>query len=640
MRLIIILFITTFIIHKTKAQNINKASNLIQATKINSFKEPKEKILVSDAEVIYEFDLDNKTKQPFVVEETTEKLLALEKEAQIHRVKFYDDNSSILKVKNRNMANKESAVEQICGNYQDESIFYSDAKMCRYLMSLSKQGDFCTFNTQKKINDLKYFTSIYFHDIYDVKNKIVKLIVPDWLEIELKEFNFTSFQIQKKQVKDAKKNATVYEFIVSDIKGFEDQKNAPGRAHTYPHILVLSKKFTVNNQTKNIIANTNDLYNWYAGIVKLTNNQPEALKPLVNKLIESKNSDIDKIKAIYYWVQDNIRYIAFEDGIAGFKPENAQNVLQNKYGDCKGMANLAKEMLKIAGFDARLTWIGTNHIIYDYSIPSLAVDNHMICTVISGNKKYIIDPTQKFTALDDFAEQIQGRPIMIENGDSYILDQIPVLSPERNLVNINQQLKIENLNLIGKGSKIIYGDNKSQFLYFLKHEVAKQDQKKLIESYITDNDKNFNISKITTSDLSNREIPVKIDYEFNLNNQVSEFDGEWYISIDNQKEFYNFKQDEDRISNLDLEEKVARKTVLTLTIPENLQVKHLPKNLDIQNPYFTFQISYTQKDNELIYAKSLMVPKGKIPRTEFKAWNDAIKQLQAVYDDQVILIKK
>ena len=95
------------------------------------------------------------------------------------------------------------------------------------------------------------------------------------------------------------------------------------------------------------------------------------IKEKTLELTANAKSDEEKIRNIYYWVQDNIRYIAFEDGIAGFKPDEANNVLTKRYGDCKGMANLTRQMLKAAGFDARLTWIGTNHISYDYSTPSL-----------------------------------------------------------------------------------------------------------------------------------------------------------------------------------------------------------------------------------------------------------------------------
>jgi hypothetical protein len=76
---------------------------------------------------------------------------------------------------------------------------------------------------------------------------------------------------------------------------------------------------------------------------ELSKNDTKSLQTILNQLVAGKSSDEEKVKSIYYWVQDNIRYIAFEEVIAGFKPEAAQTVFSNKYGDCKGMANLTKE---------------------------------------------------------------------------------------------------------------------------------------------------------------------------------------------------------------------------------------------------------------------------------------------------------
>src|SRR5206468_747526 len=120
-----------------------------------------------------------------------------------------------------------------------------------------------------------------------------------------------------------------------------------------------------------------DQYAWYRSILKDLSNNETIIKAKADEIIAEKTNDIDKIKAIFYWVQNNIRYIAFEDGIAGFLPDKADEVLRKKYGDCKGMANLTKELLKAEGFDARLCWLGINHIAYDYSTSLLAVDSHV-----------------------------------------------------------------------------------------------------------------------------------------------------------------------------------------------------------------------------------------------------------------------
>jgi transglutaminase-like putative cysteine protease len=120
-----------------------------------------------------------------------------------------------------------------------------------------------------------------------------------------------------------------------------------------------------------LFENVKDLYGWYNSVCAGIGNNSEPLKAKVAELISNKKTDPEKVESIFYWVQDNIRYIAFENGIMGFKPDAAQNVFKNKYGDCKGKANLLKTMLNIAGFDARLTWIGTSDLPYDYTLPSI-----------------------------------------------------------------------------------------------------------------------------------------------------------------------------------------------------------------------------------------------------------------------------
>jgi hypothetical protein len=63
-----------------------------------------------------------------------------------------------------------------------------------------------------------------------------------------------------------------------------------------------------------------DLYVWYSYLISKTKNDKTYLKVQVDKLIAGKTTDEEKIKAIYYWVQDNVRYIAFESGFAALCP--------------------------------------------------------------------------------------------------------------------------------------------------------------------------------------------------------------------------------------------------------------------------------------------------------------------------------
>ena len=166
------------------------------------------------------------------------------------------------------------------------------------------------------------------------------------------------------------------------------------------------------------------------------------LSAFTTSFLKEGLSDKEKIAAIFKWVQSNIQYVAFEDGLAGFKPAAAAGVVKVKYGDCKGIANLLVNLLKSNGFDARHAWIGTRSNNYNYSIPSLVVDNHMICALQYNEKTYYLDATGKSALWEVAPPHLEGKEVMISDGDSFIVNTIPTSKPERNIISISGKLNI------------------------------------------------------------------------------------------------------------------------------------------------------------------------------------------------------
>ena len=349
---------------------------------------------------------------------------------------FYNDEMSVENIKVLNADNKEVTVQKLCGDYSDENIFHSDAKLCVLKFSLAEKGKPFNYTYQENYHDIKYLTSFYFLQRYPVVERVVQFNIPSWLELDLREFNFAGNAIQKTSTKEG--DITKVVFTISNTQAYKSEPNSPNHAISYPHIICVAKAFTEAGKRTVLFENVKDLYSWYSSVCSEIGNNADAVKAKVTELTANKKTDIEKVESIFYWVQDNIRYIAFENGIMGFKPDAAQNVFKNKYGDCKGKANLLKTMLTVAGFDARLTWIGTSDLPYDYSLPSLAVDNHMICTLILNGKKYFLDGTEEYIALSDYAQRIQGKQVLIEDGKSHIIDRIPEFTADRNKVNITK----------------------------------------------------------------------------------------------------------------------------------------------------------------------------------------------------------
>ena len=584
------------------------------------------------------FEYNKKTEKVEVLETITKRLINLDSRADIQVYCFYDGESDIesfdIKYKTDRDADFYIQDEAI----KSDDLFHNDARVKYTNLDFPLKGYKYQIETVKRYKDIKYFTSLYFNDDYPTVIKTVTIDIPNWLDLELKEMNFNGFPINKSTKANEDNDGKIHTFTLENVPAMFDDESAPGPSYIYPHILILAKSLTFDGAKINIFESTQDLYNWYKTLVNSLENDNTDLQVKVAELTANTTNDEEKIKNIYYWVQDNIRYIAFVDGIAGFKPDEASSVFKKRYGDCKGMANLTKQMLIEAGFDARLTWIGTNRIAYDYSTPNLSVDNHMICTIYNNGKPTYLDGTEKFNAYQEYANRIQGKQVLIENGDEFILNIVPKATANFNKETVNYSLSLDNEQLSGTVSKTYNGESRSGLLQYLSQlQTDKKDT--FLLYFLNGGDSNIKVEDIITSNLSDREIPVNIDYNITINNAVSSFDDTMYIDLDLEKELSgsNFEK---RKTDYVFDYKKHLESTTTLKIPDGYKIGSLPKDIAITNDNYNLKVSFKQSDNTIIYKKNFEITESVIKKTGFNEWNDFIKNLNTLYNEQITLTKQ
>lgn len=549
---------------------------------------------------------------------------------------FYNEQISVENIKVLNADNKEVTIQKLCGDYSEENIFHSDAKLCMIKFPLAEKGKPFNYTYQENYHDIKYLTSFYFLQRYPVVQRIVQFNIPSWLELDLREFNFAGYNIQKTSSREG--DITQVVFTISNSSAYKSEPHSPNHALSYPHIICVAKAFTDAGKRSVLFENVKDLYGWYSSICSSIGNNPDAVKAKVTELTTNKKTDLEKIESIFYWVQDNIRYIAFENGIMGFKPDAAQNVFKNKYGDCKGKANLLKTMLTVAGFDARLTWIGTSDLPYDYSLPSLSVDNHMICTVILNGKKYFLDGTEEYIALGDYAQRIQGKQVLIEDGKNHILDKVPEFTAARNKVTISNKMAVADNQL--SGSSVADYNGESKISVQSAYAAIKNDKKaESLADFARSNNDNIEISNLTNSDFNDRQKPLQLKYNFKANNQVTRTGNELYVVMDWEKEFAGLEMKPDRKNDYEFNQKYYLTTQTELTIPEGYKVDYIPAAFKKSMPGWSFEGSYVNRGKSILYTKTIVINKPILKKADFEGWNSFIADINKFYNDQVVLTK-
>ncbi|MBX9784879.1 MAG: DUF3857 domain-containing protein [Chitinophagaceae bacterium] len=553
-------------------------------------------------------------------------------------VELYNSIETIDEVNIRVDGSKRHGIEPAYEYYNRDGIFYSDEHVCYFQLPVSKIGASSEVVLKKTIKDPRYFTNIFFIDNHEIQEQEVKIYVPAWVDLEIKEYNFEKYGILL--TKTTEVGETVYTYTMKNIPELKQESSAPGFTYFAPHILVLCKSAQPKDIVIDYFKTVKEQYDWYQSLISQIGDDEKIVKEKAEEITKGLTGDEEKVKKIFLWVQENIRYIAFENGIAGFKPEKAQEVLRKKYGDCKGMANLLTVMLRSLKLDARRCWIGTKHIAYDYSTPSLSVDNHMICAWMKNGKPVYLDATEKYIGYGEIAERIQSRQTLIENGSQFLLQKVPVASYLQNTATESRKLTIEGNNLKGHVVHVWKGENKEWLLTALAN-IKQDKQENALRQYLSESENGFQISNLTITNLNDYNSDLKIEYDVLWKDAVTVFDKEAYMSLDNREEYKDFTID---TAKRKLPYWMHFKNHLILEIEITAQAdksfSEIPPPLTIKQPGYSFIAAYTSSGNKLLYKKEILISNTEINPQQFIQWNSDIKKLSEFYNQQLVLTSK
>lgn len=121
---------------------------------------------------------------------------------------------------------------------------------------------------------------------------------------------------------------------------------------------------------------------------------PKDVADLAAARIDPSAADEQKTAALATYVRDTLSYTALEFGTRGTMPSPTDQVLTNKYGDCKDHALLLWQLLKASDVKAHLALVNTDGDLV-HGLPSLDQFDHMVVFVPGVAGGQMIDCTSK-----------------------------------------------------------------------------------------------------------------------------------------------------------------------------------------------------------------------------------------------------
>ncbi len=521
-------------------------------------------------------------------------------------------------------------------------IFYDDAKETSFDYPKVVKGSITHVETEHFNKDIHFISPFYFSSYLPVVNATFSLTFPEDMDVKYIIKNDDKKNITVTETKKGRKKKI--EFSASNIREFEYFPDAVSPSYYAEHVIVYVTQYKNDDNTIVPVYNTvNELYNWNAGFLKDINTTPsELLKKVSDSICKGKNTDWEKAQAIYWWVQNHIKYVAFEEGLEGFVPRQAADVCSKRYGDCKDMASLLTALLNTSGLKAYFTWIGTRSIPYTYNeVPLPITDNHMISAVKINGNWIFLDATDPNCIFGFPTSGIQNKQALIGiSPEKFELATVPVVAASKNTIVDSTFLTIDKKLLKGYASVDYlgyYGSNVYSSLMFNKGDdervyarrrMAKGSNKFIMKDY-----------KITFPDTLNKSANISSNFE--IPDYVKSIDDEIYINL-NLEKLFNYTPvdtakrkiavENDYLSNI--------RQVHVLKIPDGYIMEHLPQNVSVSNRLVDFSIEYKQVKDQVYATQTYVTKTLLIEVADFSEWNAAISKIAPAYKEEIVLKKK
>lgn len=524
-------------------------------------------------------------------------------------------------------------------SFKDENVFFDDNRSKSfYFPNLQKNALSC-LKYKKSCEDPYLLPKVFLSSYLPVAKREVEVCYDQGIEVSYRLFNCDSLDISMTSYSKGKKN--YLKWTANHIDKLSYDENAPDFLYQMPHMVLYIKSYEVKDTVVGVLDSEQRFFQWcYSFVKEAVEKDFPTVDHFTDSLTTNTTTSLDKIKLIYSWVQDNIRYVAFEEGYSGFKPRLPEMVLSRRYGDCKDMASLLSCMLRSQNIKAYVAWVGTRMLPYRISdAPIPGIFNHMVAVAYDdAGTEYILDPTASNLYLPFPSEHIQGKELMvcIDSGN-YKIITAPVVAKEDNVVDCKMMVEItDGRTVSGTGTYTQTGYYGMIFREY--YEGFKEDEKiKFVKNNIARGNNKLKIDQFAHSSLKSKEEPLVNTFSYTIPDYCHINGNEIYINLNIRKSMLNMTEMKDRTCDLENDFNYISTEKVILKIPEGYELKHLPADDRVEGPLYGFSSHYTVADGQVTLERSLYLNYLILDFIKLNDWNNFIKRLNVNCSETVVL---
>ncbi len=210
-----------------------------------------------------------------------------------------------------------------------------------------------------------------------------------------------------------------YKWTVRNQPAIEYEEGSASNSGKYPHIKIVSEKFS-HYGLQGDLTSWKSFGLWMKDLYQGLDILPADREQFFISLVKNSETEKEKIKRIYTYMQQNFRYVSIQLGIGGFKPFSADFTDKKKYGDCKALSNYMKAALKAVGIKSHVAIINAayDQEPVDPGFPSNYFNHVILCVPGQKDSTWLecTSSTSEFGELGTFTENRNALLITDDGG--------------------------------------------------------------------------------------------------------------------------------------------------------------------------------------------------------------------------------
>ena len=431
-------------------------------------------------------------------------------------------------------------------------------------------------------------------------------------------------------------------YKLENLSAFKKEVLSPDLESFTPKVKVALDEFSLVG-VEGIASDWADFGKWqYDHLLSGKSQLSEETIAKIENLTAAAESDLEKARLIYEYVQENTRYISVQLGIGGWEPMSAAEVDKLGYGDCKALTNYTRALLasqNITSYYA-VVYGDEDRRNLDASFASMQ-GNHVILNIPNEGEDVWLECTSQTTPFNYLGDFTDDRNVLLVKPEGGEIVKTKSYGAEENLQLSSATILLDpqgsfSADFTRKSLGVPYGN-----IYPLMRQ-SEEDQ----QLYYKNSWGHLRNLELREMNFTNN----RVDPEFIEKLALS---GERYASKAGNRillplhflnpSTHDLPNDSNRRLPIEIQRGRTYQESFEFILPTGFEPESIPESVSIENEFgsFSTRIEVVEKEGRksILLQRDYVINEGIWPTTSYEKYRDFMNQINAISKQKAVLIK-